>query len=87
MQPIYTIAEDKLSNYCESSISISTDKKYFSVGSTKGEIYVFSLATGELVDKYDNKSSASITSISWRPYHSQMFVGDANGVVTVWTNS
>jgi WD40 repeat protein len=87
MQPIYSIAEDKLSNYCESSLSISTDKKYFSVGSTKGEIYVFSLATGELVEKYDNKSSASITAICWRPYHSQMYVGDANGVVTVWTSS
>lgn len=87
MQPIYSIAEDKLSNYCESSLSISTDKKFFSVGSTKGEIYVFSLASGEIIEKYDNKSSASITSISWRPYHSHMYVGDANGVLTVWTNS
>lgn len=85
--PIYTIAEDKLSNYCESSLSVSTDKKYFSIGSTRGEVYVFSLSNGELVDKFDNKSSVSITSLNWRPYHSQIYIGDSNGVITVWTNS
>ena len=87
MKPVYTIAEDILSHYCESSLSVSTDKKFLTVGSTKGEIYVFSLATGELVEKNENKSSASITALSWRPYHSQLFVGDANGVLTIWTNS
>ena len=67
MAPIYTIAEEKLSNYCESSLSISTDKKYFSIGSNKGEIYVFNVSTGELVEKFDNKSSSSITTVCWRP--------------------
>ena len=66
-------------------ISSSTDKKYFSIGSTKGEVYVFEVSTGELIEKIDNKSSAPISAVSWRPYHSQLYVGDTNGVLTVWT--
>lgn len=45
---VYTIGGDVLSNYCESGISVSTDKKYFSVGSNRGEIYIFDLKTGNV---------------------------------------
>jgi WD40 repeat protein len=86
MASIYTVGDDKFANYCESSLSISSDKKYFSIGSSKGEIYTFNVQNGELVEKFDNKSPASITSLCWRPYHSQLYVGDANGIISVWTN-
>jgi len=86
LQPIYTIGDSKIPHYCESNISISTDKKYFSIGSTKGEIYAFNIQQGELTEKIDNKSSAAITAVVWRPYHSQIYVGDTNGHLSVWTN-
>jgi WD40 repeat protein len=48
MEEIYTIGDNQLINYCESNISISSDKKYFTCGSSKGEIYVFNLLTGKV---------------------------------------
>ena len=39
-QPVYTINSSKIPQYCESSLAISPDKKYFAVGSTKGNIYI-----------------------------------------------
>jgi len=36
-------------------------------------------------DKIDNKSVGSITAIQWRPYHSQLYVGDSNGGLSIWT--
>jgi len=48
METLYTIGSDNLKNYCESGITVSTDKKYFTVGSTKGEIYIFDVQTGKV---------------------------------------
>ena len=49
MQEIYTINDNQLNNYCESNISISSDKKYFACGSSKGEIYIFNLQSGKVI--------------------------------------
>lgn len=70
-------------HYCESGISASTDNKYFTVGSTKGQVYIFDLEKGVLEHTIDNKSKA-ITTIQWRPYHSQIYVGDASGLISIW---
>ncbi len=48
MAVIYTLDESIIPQYCESNISISSDKKYFTVGSTKGTIYVFNSMTGKV---------------------------------------
>ena len=48
MATIYTVGNDVLKNYCESGISVSSDKKYFTVGSSKGEVYIFDLKTGNV---------------------------------------
>jgi hypothetical protein len=48
METVYVLNDEIIPHYCESNISISTDKKYFALGSTKGEIYVFNLSTGKV---------------------------------------
>jgi hypothetical protein len=48
MEPIYILNDENIPHFCESNISVSTDKKYFSLGSNKGEIYVFNLASGKV---------------------------------------
>jgi hypothetical protein len=48
MSPIYTVNDEVLPHYCESSISVSSDKKYIAVGSNKGEIYILNRATGKV---------------------------------------
>lgn len=84
METIYTLNEENLSQYCESSISVSSDKKYFSVGSVKGQVFVFNLQTGKLEDNIDNKTPGSILAVEWRPYHSQMYVADSLGFLSIW---
>jgi WD40 repeat protein len=49
METIYTLNDENIPHYCESNLSVSTDKKYFAIGSNKGEIYVFNLATGKVI--------------------------------------
>jgi len=34
----------------------------------------------------DNKSASAVTNIQWRPYHSQLYVGDSQGLLSVWGN-
>jgi hypothetical protein len=48
MENIYTIGDNIIPQYCESSISVSSDRKYFSVGSNKGQIFVFNLIDGSV---------------------------------------
>ena len=48
MQDLYVINDSQLNNYCESNITISSDRKYFACGSSKGEIYIFNLLTGKV---------------------------------------
>jgi WD40 repeat protein len=84
METIYTLNEDVLHQYCESNISVSSDKKYIAVGSTKGQIFVLNALTGKLEETIDNKSTGSISAVQWRPYHSQIYVGDSLGGLSVW---
>ena len=83
-QAIYTVNDSKIPQFCESQISVSTDKKYFAVGSTKGNIYVINLLDGSLQKTINNKSTNPILSLAWRPFHSQLYVGDNAGYLTVW---
>ena len=83
-QAIYTVNDSKIPQYCESQISVSTDKKYFAVGSTKGNIYVINLLDGSLQKTINNKSTNPILSLAWRPFHSQLYVGDNAGYLTIW---
>lgn len=48
MQTIYTLSDNVIPQYCESSISLSSDKKYIAIGSTKGQIYVINTQLGEV---------------------------------------
>ena len=82
-QPIYTINNNKIPQYCESSIAISPDDKYFAVGSTKGTIYFVNLVEGT-VENSINKGSTPIYSLCWRPFNSQIYVGDNSGYLTIW---
>jgi WD40 repeat protein len=81
---IYVINDRIIPQYCQSSISISSDKKYFAVGSTKGTIYIVKLNDGTVADTIENKSRNPILSVRWRPYHSQIYVGDGSGYLTIW---
>ena len=81
---VYVINDRVIPQYCQSSISISSDKKYFAVGSTKGTIYIVKLNDGTVADTIENKSRNPILSVRWRPYHSQIYVGDGSGYLTVW---
>ena len=83
-QPIYTINESKIPQYCESSIAVSPDKKYFAVGSTKGTIYIVNLNEGTVDSSINNKGSAAINGLCWRPFNSQIYVGDSGGFLTIW---
>jgi len=49
METIYTLDHNTLPNYCDSGISVSSDKNYFTVGTVKGEILVFDLLTGKVI--------------------------------------
>lgn len=48
MEPIYTINEGTFPHNTDSNISISSDKKYFAVGSTKGSIYIINTSNGKV---------------------------------------
>jgi WD40 repeat protein len=52
MESIYTLNDEIIPSYCESNISISSDKKYITVGSTKGQIYVINALNGKVKSFY-----------------------------------
>lgn len=83
MQPVYTVNDKTLPQYCESSISISPDKKYFAVGSTKGTVYICNLKDGSIEDTIELKGTKSILALKWRPFHSQIYIGDSQGFLTM----
>lgn len=83
LETVYKLDSKVIPYYCECPVSLSTDNKYFATGSTKGEIYVFNTENGELETTIDNKSKG-ITALEWRPYHSQIYVGDISGILSVW---
>jgi WD40 repeat protein len=84
METIFTLNDEKIPQFCESNITISSDRKYFTVGSTKGQIFVYNALNGKLEETIDNKSTGAIAAIQWRPYHSQLYVGDSLGSLSVW---
>jgi hypothetical protein len=71
-QPIYTINNSKIPQYCESSIAVSPDKKYFAVGSTKGNIYIVNMNDGNVESVINNRGTAAINGLCWRPFNSQI---------------
>lgn len=86
METVYTVTDKTVKQYCGSSISVSSDKKYFTVGSHNGYIYVLNLNDGSIKDTIFNKTNSSILCVAWKPFQSQLFVGDSNGYLTVWNN-
>lgn len=84
MEAVYTVTDKTLPQYCGSTISVSSDKKYFAVGSHKGYIYVCNMADGTVEDSIFNKTMGSILSVAWKPFQSQLYVGDSTGYLTVW---
>lgn len=48
MEVLYSLDENSIPQYSESNISVSSDKNYFAIGSTKGTIYVFNTMTGKV---------------------------------------
>ena len=48
METIYSISDNVLPQYCDSSLSLSSDKKYIAVGSTKGQMYIINTQTGKV---------------------------------------
>ena len=83
-QPIYIVTDKVLNQHCESSIALSPDKKYFAVGSTKGTIYILNLSNGKLDSTINNRGSAAINGLCWRPFNSQIYVGDSTGYLNIW---
>lgn len=83
-QEIYSLGSDKIAQYCESSIGISSDRKYFAVGSTKGTIYIVNLLDGSIDSTIVNKGNPTIVSLRWRPFNSQIYIGDSNGYLSIW---
>ena len=49
MEVVYEINEGTLPHNTDSNISISCDKKYFAVGSSKGSIFIINTLTGEVL--------------------------------------
>ena len=83
-EPIYTVGDKVLEQACVSSISISSDKKYFAVGSHKGNIYICKMVDGTVEDSIFNRTTGSILAVAWKPFQSQLYVGDSNGYLTIW---
>ena len=82
-QTIFTLNSSQMPQYCESSIAVSPDKKYCAIGSTKGSIYIINLNEGIIESTINNKQNA-IKGLCWRPFNSQIYVGDSNGYLTIW---
>ena len=83
-QPIFTLTSNKIPQYCESTIAVSHDKKYCAIGSTKGSIYFINLNDGSIESTITGKMNAAIKGLSWRPFNSQIYVGDSTGYLTIW---
>ena len=86
-QAIFTLTSSKIPQYCESSIAVSPDKKYCAIGSTKGSIYIINLTDGNVESTINNKGNGAIKGLCWRPFNSQIYVGDSMGYLTIWGTS
>ena len=86
-QAIFTLTSSKIPQYCESSIAVSPDKKYCAIGSTKGSISIINLTDGNVESTINNKGNGAIKGLCWRPFNSQIYVGDSMGYLTIWGTS
>ncbi len=50
METVYTLNDQHIPQYCESNISVSSDRKYFSIGSNKGQIFVYNVNSGKVIN-------------------------------------
>ena len=84
-EPIYTIDDNIIKDFSRSSISVSSNKKYFVVGSNNGIIYIMNLNEGTINSNIDNnKGIGTIKAIYWKPYSSDIYVGDSDGNLIIW---
>ena len=78
---IYTINED----LCESNISISPDKNYFSVGSNEGIVYIIKMNNGEIEHTINNNNGrGEVKSIYWNYFNHHIYIGDSKGFISIW---
>ena len=78
---IYTINED----LCESTISISPDKNYFSVGSNEGIVYIIKMNNGEIEHAINNNNGrGEVKSICWNCFNYHIYIGDSKGFISIW---
>ena len=84
-EPIYTVDDNIIKDCGRSPISVSSDKKYFVVGSNNGIIYIMNLNEGIINSNIDNsKGIGTIKAIYWKPYRSEIYIGDSDGNLTIW---
>lgn len=83
--PIYTIDDYIIKDFSRSPISVSSNKKYFVMGNNNGIIYIMNLNEGTINSIIDNsKGIGAIKAIYWKPYSSEIYVGDSDGNLTIW---
>ena len=83
--PIYTIDDNIIKDFSRSPISVSSNKKYFVMGNNNGIIYIMNLNEGTINSIIDNsKGIGAIKAIYWKPYSSEIYVGDSDGNLTIW---
>jgi WD40 repeat protein len=84
-EPIYTIDDNIIKDFSRSTISVSSNKKYFVVGINNGIIYIMNLKEGTINSNIDNnKGIGTIKAIYWKPYRSEIYIGDSDGNLTIW---
>ncbi len=86
-KPVYTIDNKVIKEFCNSNISVSDNMKYFTVGSQLGNIFIFNLDNGEIINCIENKIKNPITKIKWRPHHSYIYTGDTEGNLSIWVDN
>ena len=47
-------------------------------------IYIVNLNDGTIDSTIGNKGGTAISGLCWRPFNSQIYVGDSNGYLTIW---
>ena len=86
-KPVYTIDNKVIKEFCNSNISVSDNMKFFTVGSQLGNIFIFNLDNGEIINCIENKIKNPITKIKWRPHHSYIYSGDSEGNLSIWVDN
>lgn len=84
-EPIYTIDNSIIKDCIRSSISVSSNKKYFVVGNNSGYIYIMNLNEGTINSNIDNSKGVGVVkAIYWKPFKSEIYVGDNDGNLSIW---